>query len=100
MYFCNQGVTFAAVAAITAALSLAIVPALTNQAFAHDCPGCHSQGHQVEEEPECVNTSSGKEKEGECPGGSLNSPNKQEEREVTAGKSDNVKGERVDKGSK
>ena len=78
---------------------LAIVPALTNQVFAQDCPGRHGQGH-TEGETECVNTSSEKEKEGPCSGNSLNSPNKQQETEIKAGESDHVKGERVDRGAK
>src|SRR5918994_3234429 len=86
-------VTFAALAAITVALAFAVVPALTNQVFAQDsCPGCQGKGH--ERDPEvCVNESSGKEKEGECSGNSLSSPNKQEEQVVYKGKSGNIKGE-------
>jgi Ribonuclease G/E len=97
-------VTFAALAAITVALGFAVVPALTtSQAFAQDCPGCHGQGHVREPEPECVNTSSPSEnadKEGECPGGSLNSPSKQEETEVDRGKSGKPKGIDVEEGRK
>ena len=91
--------TFGAVAAITAALSLAVVPALINQAVAQDCPGCQGKGHETSD-PVCVNESSGKTKEGECPGGSLSSPNKQQEETVTAGKSGNPKGTIVEEGRK
>jgi hypothetical protein len=40
--------TLAALAAITVAMALAVVPALTNQVFAQDCPGCNGQGHNVD----------------------------------------------------
>ena len=44
----SHKVTFAALAAITAVLGFAVVPALTNQVFAQDCPGCQGGGHQKE----------------------------------------------------
>lgn len=88
--------TFAAVAVMAVALSLAVVPALfTSQVFAQpECPGCHGGGH-TEGETECKNTSSDSTSEGECPGNSLKSPNKQEETEVKAGKSGQTKGTKI-----
>ena len=43
-----QKLTLAALAAIGVALSLAVVPALTNQVFAAkpECPGCEGGGHE------------------------------------------------------
>jgi hypothetical protein len=41
----SNKMTFAALGAITVALGFAVVPALTNQVFAQDCPGCQGQGH-------------------------------------------------------
>jgi hypothetical protein len=38
--------TFAAVAAVTAVLGFAVVPAMTNLVFAQDCPGCQGGGHR------------------------------------------------------
>jgi hypothetical protein len=43
-----QKLTLAAVAAMAIALGFAVVPALTNQVFAQDCPGCQGQGHNKE----------------------------------------------------
>jgi hypothetical protein len=82
----SHKVTFAAVAAIAAALSLAVAPTAT-QVFAQpDCPGCGGQGHTET----CLNVNSGKEKEGECPGNSQTSPSKF--KVTKAGNSDVEKG--------
>jgi hypothetical protein len=78
-------VTFAALAAMAVALSLAVVPALTNQVFAQDFSGSNGQGHTRE----CDKANTDEEEEGPCPGNSQKSPNKCQ---VTfAGKSSNVK---------
>jgi hypothetical protein len=66
----SHKVTFAAVAAITAALSLAIVPALTTQAFAQD----FSQGRGHTQTCDKANTD--EIEEGPCPGQSHKSDNK------------------------
>jgi hypothetical protein len=70
--------TFAAVAAIAAALSLAVVPALTNQVFAQDCPGCQGGGHDRD-----ATNRGGQEKDPESPAAKCVT--------IFAGKSDNVK---------
>ena len=70
--------TFGAVAAITAALSLAVVPALINQAVAQDCPGCQGQGHEKD-----ATNRGGKEKDPESPAAKCVT--------IFAGQSDNVK---------
>ena len=75
--------TFAALTAITVALALAVVPALTNQALAF--PGENGQGHTQE----CDKKNTDVVEEGPCPGQSQKSPNKCE---VTfAGKSEHIK---------
>jgi hypothetical protein len=79
--------TFAALAAIAVALTLAVVPALTSQALAF--PGENGQGHQREED--CTQTQSGGSTSGDCPGQSEKSPNKEECTTVFAGKSSNIK---------
>lgn len=86
-------VTFAAFAVIGVALSLAVVPALTNQVFAQDCPGCHGKGHETVTVQECTNPS-GKVKGTECPGQSEKSESQDETTTTTtfAGKSGNPKG--------
>ena len=75
-------VTFAAIAAIGVALSLAVVPALTNQAFAA-FPN-EGKGHTVQ----CENNG-GHVKEGDCPGQSEKAGPIEEQ--TKAGKSDNIK---------
>ena len=70
--------TFEAVAAITAALSLAVVPALINQAVAQDCPGCQGQGHQKD-----ATNRGGQEKDPDSPAAKCVT--------IFAGQSDNVK---------
>ena len=82
MSFCfrpsMQKLTLAALAAITAALSLAVVPALTNQAFAQDCPGCQGQGHEKD-----ATNRGGQEKDPDSPAAKCVT--------IFAGQSDNVK---------
>ena len=82
----SHKVTFAALAAITVALGLAVVPAVTtSQAFAQDCPGCQGGGHEREETCDKKNTD--EIEEGPCPGESQKSKNKDEETIINAGKS-------------
>ena len=82
----NTKVTFAAIAAISVALALAVVPALTtSQAFAQDCPGCQGGGHDRDET--CTQTQSDDVVEGDCPGESQKSKNKDEVTIIDAGKS-------------
>jgi hypothetical protein len=81
-------VTFAALAAIAVATSLAVLPAaLANQALAF--PGENGQGHKRTEE--CTQTQSGGTTTGDCPGSSEKSPNKEECTTTFAGKSSNIK---------
>ena len=78
--------TIAALAAITAALGFAVVPALTtSQAFAQDCAGCGGGGHLRAET--CEQTQSGDVVADDCPGQSQKSPNKDETTTIDAGKS-------------
>ena len=79
--------TFAALAAIAVALTLAVVPALTSQALAF--PGENGQGHTKTET--CDQTASGGSTTGDCPGKSEKSPNKEECTTTLAGKSSNIK---------
>jgi len=88
----SRKMAFATVAAMAVALSLAIVPALTSQVFAQDCPGCHGRGHETE--TVCTNPS-GKVKGTECPGQSEKSESQDETTTTFAGKSGNPKGSRT-----
>ena len=73
-----QKLTLAALAAITVALGFAVVPALTNQVFAQDCPGCQGQGHQKD-----TTNRGGQEKDPDSPAAKCVT--------IFAGQSDNVK---------
>jgi hypothetical protein len=74
----SNKVTFAALAAITVALGFAVVPALTNQVFAQDCPGCQGQGHDKD-----ATNRGGHEKDPDSPAAKCVT--------IFAGKSDNIK---------
>jgi len=89
-------VTLAALAAMTVALGLAVVPAaLTSQVFAAqpECPGCEGGGHQTVETTTCTNPG-GHVKEGDCPGQSENAEPQVEQtcETVFAGQSTHEKG--------
>ena len=82
----SHKVTFAALAAITVALGLAVVPALTtSQAFAQDCPGCGGAGH--EKTQTCDKKNTPEIEQGPCPGESQKSKNKDESTTINAGQS-------------
>lgn len=74
----SHKMTFATVAAITAVLGFAVVPALTNQVFAQDCPGCQGQGHNKE-----ATNRGGQEKDPDSPAAKCQT--------VFAGQSENIK---------
>jgi hypothetical protein len=88
---------FAALAAMAVALSLAVVPALTNQVFAvrPECPGCEGEGHEEVETEQCI-LPNGKVKSADegCPGQSERAEPQQQVvcETVFAGQSDNPKG--------
>jgi hypothetical protein len=94
-------VTFAALAAMTVAVGLAAVPALTNQVFAAkpECPGCDGGGHEEVETEQCILPNGNVKSADEgCPGKSEQAePQQQIECEtVFAGQSDNPKGTTCD----
>jgi hypothetical protein len=82
----SNKVTFAAIAAIGVALSLAVVPAFINQVSAF--PGENGKGHTTVET--CENPG-GHVKEGDCPGQSEEATPIEETTTTFAGKSSHVK---------
>jgi hypothetical protein len=86
----SNKVTFAAIAAIGVALSLAVVPAFINQVSAF--PGENGKGHTTTTVETCENPG-GHVKEGDCPGQSEEATPIEETTTTTtfAGKSSHVK---------